>query len=137
MISPGYFKDRFMDTFGPVAYVHELCGNYFAVFLKLILYVVVIVKCHLEITKIICASPGFSETLLNASYDIFLTSVSTTIYEPRAPPFVVDEEERKALSNNVDLSEIREGVWKNKQQFYPVLSPAQCNPPVLPISWAV
>ena len=26
MISPGYFKDRFMDTFGPVAYVLEHCG---------------------------------------------------------------------------------------------------------------
>ena len=26
MISPGYFKDRFMDTFGPVAYLLEHCG---------------------------------------------------------------------------------------------------------------
>ena len=26
MISPGYFKDRFLDTFGPVAYVLEHCG---------------------------------------------------------------------------------------------------------------
>ena len=25
MISPGYFKHRFMDTFGPVAYVLEHC----------------------------------------------------------------------------------------------------------------
>ena len=33
MISPGYFKDRFMDTFGPVAYVLEHCGIYFSVFL--------------------------------------------------------------------------------------------------------
>ena len=33
MISPGYFKDSFMDTFGPVAYVLEHCGIYFSVFL--------------------------------------------------------------------------------------------------------
>ena len=33
MISPGYFKDRFMDTFGPVAYVLKHCGVYFSVFL--------------------------------------------------------------------------------------------------------
>ena len=32
MISPGYFKDRFMDTFGPVAYVLEHCESYFFVF---------------------------------------------------------------------------------------------------------
>ena len=33
MISPGYLKDRFMDTLGPVAYVLEHCGVYFSVFL--------------------------------------------------------------------------------------------------------
>ena len=32
MISPGYFKDRFMDTFGPVAYFLEHCGTYLSVF---------------------------------------------------------------------------------------------------------
>ena len=52
MISPGYFKDRFMDTFGPVAYVLEHYGVYFSVFLffKLIIDVVVMVIRHLEIT---------------------------------------------------------------------------------------
>ena len=32
MISPGYFKDRFMVTFGPASYVLEHCGIYFSVF---------------------------------------------------------------------------------------------------------
>ena len=32
MISAGYFKDLFMDTFGPVAYVPEHCGIYFSMF---------------------------------------------------------------------------------------------------------
>ena len=32
MISPDYFKDRFMDSFGPIAYVFEHCGIYFSVF---------------------------------------------------------------------------------------------------------
>ena len=32
MISPGYFKERLMDSFGPVAYVLEHCGIYFSVF---------------------------------------------------------------------------------------------------------
>ena len=70
MISPGYFKDRFMDTFGPVAYVLEHCRIYFSVFLffKLIIDVVVMVIRHLEITKKTGASLGFGKTLLNASY---------------------------------------------------------------------
>ena len=50
MISPGYFKDQFMDTFGPIAYVLEHCGIYFSVlfFFKLIIDVVVMVIRHLE-----------------------------------------------------------------------------------------
>ena len=34
MISPGYFKDQFRDTFRPVAYIIEHCGFYFFVFFK-------------------------------------------------------------------------------------------------------
>ena len=61
MISPEYFKDQFMDTFGPVAYVLEHCGIYFSVFLffKLIIDVVVMVIRHLEISRLTGASLGF------------------------------------------------------------------------------
>ena len=97
MISPGYFKDRFMDAVGPVAYVHEHCGIYFSVFLffKLIIDVVVIVIRLLEITKMTVASLGFGKTLLNASYNIFLMSVFASMYDPRAPPLAAVEGERK------------------------------------------
>ena len=97
MISPGYFKDRFMDTFGPVAYVLEHCGIYFSVFsfFKLIIDVVVMVIRHLEKTKMTGASLGFGKTLLSASYNIFLKSVLTSMYDPRAHTFAAVEEERK------------------------------------------
>ena len=77
MISPGYFKDRFMDTFGPVAYVPEHCRINLSVFLffKLIMDVVVTVLRHLEITKMTGTSLGFGKTLLWASYNIFFMSV--------------------------------------------------------------
>ena len=62
MISPGFFKARFMDTFEPVAYVLEHCETYFYLFLflKLIIDVVVLVTRHLEITRMTGASLGFS-----------------------------------------------------------------------------
>ena len=65
MISHGYFKDRFIDTFGPVAYVVEHCGIYFFVFLffKLKIDVVVIVIRYLETTKMTGASLGFGKSL--------------------------------------------------------------------------
>ena len=61
MISPGYFKDRSMNEFGPVAYGLEHCGKYFSVFLsfKLLIDVVVMVIRNLEITKMTGASLGF------------------------------------------------------------------------------
>ena len=67
MISPGYIKDCFVDTFGPLAYVLEHCGIYFSVFLffKLIMDVVVMVIRHLEITKMTGAPLGFGKTLLS------------------------------------------------------------------------
>ena len=69
MISLGYFKDRFMNTFGPVACVLELCGPHFALFFyfKLVLDVVVMVIRHLEVFKMTGASLRFSRTVLSAS----------------------------------------------------------------------
>ena len=81
MISPGYFRDRSMDTFEPVAYVPELCGINFSVFLffKLTIDFVVMVIRHLELTKKTGASLGFGRTLLSASCNIFLMSALTSM----------------------------------------------------------
>ena len=79
-IFPGYFKNRFRDFFGPVA-LDGHCGIYFAVFLfpKLNLDVVVLVIRHIKKSEVTCASLGFGNTLLGASYNIFSTSVFTPI----------------------------------------------------------
>ena len=136
MISPGFVKDRLMDTFGPVAYVHEHCGIYFSVFLffKLIIDVVVMVIRHLEITKITGASLGFGKTLLSASYKTFLMSVLTAMYDPRAPTLAAVEEERKTLCNEEELHKIREDNKEKEEHIYPVMSPAPFNKAVTPIS---
>ena len=135
MISPEYFKDRFMDTFGPVAYVLEHCGIYFSVFLllKLIIDVVVMVIRHLEISRMTGASLGFGKTLLSASYNIFLTSVLTSMYDPRAPTLAAVEEERKILHNEEELHDMKKDTKKKGEHIYPVMSPAQFNQAVIPI----
>ena len=77
MISPGYLRDRFIGTLGPVAYVLEHCGIYFSVFLffRLNVDVVVLVISHLEITKMTGASLGFGKILLSASNNIFVMPI--------------------------------------------------------------
>ena len=135
MISPEYFKDRFMDTFGPVASVLEHCGIYFSAFLllKLIIDVVVMVIRHLEISRMTGASLGFGKTLLSASYNIFLTSVLTSMYDPRAPPLAAVEEERKTLYSEEELTDIRNAPKRKEEYIYPVMSPAHFNQAVTPI----
>ena len=59
--------------------------------------VVILVIRHLEITKMTGASLVFGKNLLSTSYIIFLISVLTSMYDPRAPPFTAVEEERKIL----------------------------------------
>ena len=120
MISPGYFKDRFMNTFGPVAYVLEHCGIFSSVFLffTLILDVLVMVIRHLEITKWTGASLGFGKTFLSASYNIFLMSVLTSMYDPRPPTRAAAvEEERQTLCNEEEFHDVRENNEKKGRTY--------------------
>ena len=125
-----------MDTFGPVAYNLEHCGIYFSVFLffKLIMDVVVMVIRHLEMTKLTGASLAFGKALLSASYNNFLMSVLTSIYDPRAPTLAAVEEERKTLCNAEELHDMREDNEKEEEHIYPVVSPAPFKQAVTPIS---
>ena len=81
MISPGYFKDRFMLMFGPVAFVFQHCWNFFSIFqlFELNIDVVVSVIRRLELTKVTGASLGFGQIFLSASNNILLISVLTSM----------------------------------------------------------
>ena len=68
MISPNYFKNQFMDTFGSIAYLLDLCRIYFSCFLfiKLIADLIVMILRHMQIHRLTGASLGFGKTLLSA-----------------------------------------------------------------------
>ena len=87
MISPSYFKNQFMDTFGSVAYVLDFCRINFSCFLfiKLIVDLIVMILRHMEINRLTGASLGFGKTLLSASYNLFMTSIPTSVFNPQAP----------------------------------------------------
>ena len=40
---------------------------------------------HMEINRLTGASLGFGKTLLSASYNLFLTSTLTSVFNPQAP----------------------------------------------------
>ena len=56
------------------------------------------------------ASLGFGKTLLSASYNNFLMSVMTSMYDPRAPTLTAVEEERKTLCNEYELHDMRDNI---------------------------
>ena len=68
----------------------------------------------LEITKMTGASLGFGKTLLSALSNIFLLSVLTSMYDPRAPALAAVEEERKSLCNEGELHDIRNDTKKKE-----------------------
>ena len=136
MISHGNFKDRFMDTYRPVAYALEHCGIYISVFLffKLLIDVVVMVIRHLKITKMTGASLGFGKTFLSASYNIFLITVLTSMYDPRAPTLNAVEEKRKTVCNEETLNDMRDDTTKKEQHIFSVMGATQFNQAVTPTS---
>ena len=137
MISPGYFKDQFMDTFGPIEYVLEHCGINFSVFLffQLITDVVVKVIRHLKIIKMTGASLGFGTTFLMTSYNIFLMSVLTSMYNPRALPLAAIADEKRNVCHEEELNAMGEDAKKKEEYRYSLRIPAHFNQVVTPISF--
>ena len=86
MISLNYFKNPITDAFGSIAYGLEFCGIYSSCFLftKLIIDLIFMVLRQMEIHRLTGASLGFGKTLLSASYNLFLTSILTSVFNPQA-----------------------------------------------------
>ena len=85
MISPDYFENKFVQTFGTVGYWLEKCGIWFAifVFVKLIIDIIVTVMRTLETHRITGRSVSFGKVLLSATYNFFMVSIlNSTIHQP-------------------------------------------------------
>ena len=124
VISPGYFKDLFLDTFGPVVYVLEHCRKSFSFFLfiMLIIDVVVMIVRYMEIDKITGSTLVFGKTLLIALYKNFLTTVITSMHNPRNPvPAAVEHTEVGSCVEN-GTPEVKKYAKKKDEHLYPATS---------------
>ena len=92
LLTPSFFVDKFKETFGELGYIIQCLGNFFACFLlvKFVIDVVVIVLRGLEIRKNSGATFGFVRTMLGATFNLFVLSLQTPMYE---------NEENKRISN--------------------------------------
>ena len=87
MKSPIYFENKFVQNFGTVGYWLEKSVIRFAIFLfiKLIIDIVVVVMRTLEIHRITGKSVNFGKVLLSATYNLFMVSISNSVYSPAKP----------------------------------------------------
>ena len=76
----------------------------------------------------------FGKTLLSASYNVFLMSVLTSLYDPRALTLAAVEKKRNVLCNEEELNDMRDDTKEKEEHIYLVMSPAQFNHALTPIS---
>ena len=125
MISPSYFKNPFMDTFGSIAYVLEFCEFYFFCFLfiKFIVDFIVMVLRHMEIHRLTGASLrfGIGKTLLSASFNLFLTSFLTSVFNPQAPLLQALEAEPTPARLVEETGDPIDENKKKEEHLYPIV----------------
>ena len=80
------------------------------------------------------ASLGFGKTLLSTSYNIFLTSVMTSKYNPQGSGFASDAPKKFDPKAKRELYEMREDTKKKEEHVYPKINSAALGFSTLPVS---
>ena len=88
----------------------------------------------MEFNRMTGASLGFGKTLLSASYNIFLTSVMTSMYNPQSSGLASDAPKKVNLRVDIELYEMREDVKKKEEHLYPVVNSTALGFSTLPVS---
>jgi hypothetical protein len=83
LMSPNFFLNGFVSTFGKVTYYLEKLGIYFAMFLliKFLIDTVVVILRSLEIYHLTGRTMGFGRILLSATYNLLFLSIVTSMFD--------------------------------------------------------
>ena len=77
---------------------------------------------YMEKDKIDGSTLVFGKTLPSASHNIFLTSVLTSMYNPRAPVLTAVEHMEVGPCVKNDMHEVKEDAKKKEEHLYPAMS---------------
>ena len=75
----------------------------------------------MDFNRISCASLGFGKTLLSASYNLFLTSILTSVFNPQAPLLQALELERTPRKIEDEIRNALEENKKKEEHLYPIV----------------
>ena len=101
LLSPTFFVNQFIGTFGKIAYWVERCGAYIACFLhaKFLIDILVTITWALEIHRLSKQTTGFWKILLGATYNLFNLSIFTSVFSHNEN----DEQKERAAEHRVEL----------------------------------
>ena len=75
----------------------------------------------MEINRLTGASLGFGKTLLTASYNLFLTSILTSVFNPQSPLLQALEPEPTTTRIEDETREPADGNKKKEEHLYPIV----------------
>ena len=76
---------------------------------------------HMEIHRLTGASLGFGRTLLSASYNLFLTSILTSVFNDQAPLLQTLEPEPTSTRIEDETRDPVDDNKKKKEHIYPIV----------------
>ena len=79
---------------------------------------------HMELNRMTGASLGFGKTLFSASYNIFMTSAMTSMYNPQASSLASDAPKKVDPRVNIELYRMQEYAKRKEEHLYPMVNPA-------------
>ena len=79
----------------------------------------------MEVIRLTGASLGFGKTLLTASYNLFLTSTLTSVFNPQAPLLQAKEPEPVSTRIEDETRNSADEDKKKEEHLYPIV---QCPP---------
>ena len=88
----------------------------------------------MEVNKLTVASLGFGKSLSNASYNILITSLLTSMFDNRVPPLAAIEQQNNNRCKEMELCEMKENSQKKGEHLYHVMSPEALISNTLPLS---
>ena len=75
----------------------------------------------MEKDKLTGSTLGFGKTLLSVSYNIFLTSILTSMYNPRAPALTAVGHMDVGPCVENDMHEVKEDTKTKEEHLYPAM----------------
>ena len=90
-------------------------------FIKLIVDLIVVTLRHMEINRLTGASVGFGKTLLSASYNLFLTFILTSVFNPQDPLLQALEPELTPTRIEDETRDPADENTKKEEQLYPIV----------------